>query len=91
MNCTNRVRAAKGVKRALRGGSWINNADNCRCAYRNGNHPDNRNQNIGFRLASSLCSRERLVHGRCAGAAIMTRPLPRAGEYRTKRIRACRL
>jgi len=36
----------------LRGGSWINNnPDNFRAAYRNGNDPDNRNNNIGFRIA----------------------------------------
>jgi len=34
----------------LRGGSWYNDPDNCRCAYRNDNHPDNRNNNIGFRV-----------------------------------------
>jgi formylglycine-generating enzyme required for sulfatase activity len=36
--------------RVLRGGSWNNNRDNARCAYRNHNHPDNRNNNIGFRV-----------------------------------------
>jgi formylglycine-generating enzyme required for sulfatase activity len=34
----------------LRGGSWDNDADNCRTANRNNNTPDNRNNNIGFRL-----------------------------------------
>jgi hypothetical protein len=34
----------------LRGGSWNNNRDNARCAYRNRNQPDNRNNNIGFRV-----------------------------------------
>jgi hypothetical protein len=79
MNCIDRVGADKGANRVLRGGSWGNNPDNCRSAYRNYNHPANRNQNIGLRLFSSLCGRKRLVYGRCAGAAIMTRPLPRAG------------
>jgi hypothetical protein len=32
----------------LRGGAWNNNADNARCAVRNRNDPDNRNNNIGF-------------------------------------------
>jgi formylglycine-generating enzyme required for sulfatase activity len=32
------------------GGSWNNNRTNCRCAYRNDNHPDNFNNNIGFRV-----------------------------------------
>ena len=36
--------------RVLRGGSWNNNQNNARCAYRNNNHPDNRNNNTGFRL-----------------------------------------
>jgi len=33
------------------GGSWNNNANNCRVANRN-NNPDNRNNNIGFRVVS---------------------------------------
>jgi hypothetical protein len=36
--------------RVLRGGSWNNNARNLRAAQRNHNPPDNRNNNIGFRL-----------------------------------------
>jgi len=39
------------ASRVLRGGAWNNNPDNCRSAYRNNNAPDNRNNNIGFRLA----------------------------------------
>jgi len=38
----------------LRGGSWINNAQNCRSAQRNHNDPGKRNDNIGFRLARAL-------------------------------------
>jgi len=34
----------------LRGGSWNNNQENARAEYRNNNHPDNRNNNIGFRV-----------------------------------------
>jgi hypothetical protein len=30
-----------------------NNADNARAGYRNRNHPDERNNNIGFRVVSS--------------------------------------
>ncbi len=37
----------------LRGGSWNNNTENARCAYRNRNEPDNRNNNVGFRLVAS--------------------------------------
>ncbi|MCF0206538.1 MAG: formylglycine-generating enzyme family protein, partial [Bacteroidales bacterium] len=32
------------------GGSWNNNARNCRVSNRNNNKPENRNNNIGFRL-----------------------------------------
>jgi len=43
-----------GSSRGLRGGNWNNNADNCTVANRdNNNNPDNRNNNIGFRLARS--------------------------------------
>jgi len=42
-----------GSNRVNRGGSWNNNPDNCRVANRNNNNPDNRNNNIGFRLARS--------------------------------------
>jgi hypothetical protein len=34
----------------LRGGAWNNTAENCRSAYRNNNHPTNRNNNLGFRV-----------------------------------------
>ncbi|HUW94686.1 MAG TPA: hypothetical protein VMW58_02775 [Anaerolineae bacterium] len=34
----------------LRGGAFNNNQRNVRCAYRNRNNPDNRNNNIGFRV-----------------------------------------
>ena len=47
--------AAEGDNRVVRGGSWNNdNTDNFRCAYRNNNKPDNRNNNNGFRCASTL-------------------------------------
>jgi len=39
-------------RRVVRGGSWNNNRNNVRCAYRNNNDPDNRNNNIGFRVLS---------------------------------------
>jgi len=39
------------TERVLRGGSWNNNARNCRSANRNRNNPDNRNNNNGFRVA----------------------------------------
>ena len=40
--------------RVLRGGNYFNNAVNCRAANRNRNEPDNRNNNVGFRLALSF-------------------------------------
>jgi Sulfatase-modifying factor enzyme 1 len=46
----------------MRGGSWNNNAENCRVSNRNNNNPDNRNNNIGFRVASSPSS----IEGRMA-------------------------
>ena len=39
--------------RVNRGGSWNNNASNCRVANRNNNTPANRNNNLGFRLANT--------------------------------------
>jgi RNA-directed DNA polymerase len=41
-------------QRVLRGGSWNNNPRNLRSATRNWNTTDNRNNNIGFRLGSTL-------------------------------------
>jgi len=54
----------------IRGGSWNNDAHNCRSAMRNNNWPDNRNNNVGFRLSSSrqrsvaVCSRMHRPHQR---------------------------
>ena len=42
---------ASGTNRVKRGGSWNNNANNCTVGKRNNNSPDNRNNNLGFRLA----------------------------------------
>lgn len=38
------------ARRGVRGGSWNNNQDNARAVYRNRNNPNNRNNNIGFRV-----------------------------------------
>ncbi|MCB1909751.1 MAG: SUMF1/EgtB/PvdO family nonheme iron enzyme [Rhodocyclaceae bacterium] len=46
----------------LRGGSWNNHPQNCRAANRNNNSPDNRNNNIGFRV--------------CRGSHIVSTPGP---------------
>lgn len=45
------VRIKAGANRVYRGGSWNDNARNCRAACRNRNEPDNRNDNLGLRLA----------------------------------------
>ena len=37
--------------RVNRGGSYANDASNLASAYRDNNSPDNRNNNLGFRLA----------------------------------------
>ncbi|GHU77039.1 hypothetical protein FACS189414_3790 [Bacteroidia bacterium] len=42
-----------GSNRVNRGGSWNNSTRNVRVPNRNNNAPDNRNNNLGFRLASS--------------------------------------
>ena len=42
-----------GSNRVLRGGSWNNNAANLRVANRNNNWPNNRNNNLGFRLTNT--------------------------------------
>ncbi len=41
----------EGSNRVIRGGSWNSNAENVRAANRNWNEPDDRNDNLGFRLA----------------------------------------
>ncbi len=46
-HCRDRLRPC-----LLRGGSFINNRRNVRCAYRNNNHPDNFNDNRGFRVVA---------------------------------------
>ena len=45
----------------LRGGAFNNNQNNVRCAIRNNNRPDNRNNNVGFRvILSTLTARNGL-------------------------------
>ena len=51
------------VIRVLRGGSWNNKPNNLRCANRNRNNPDNRNNNNGFRCVKSLKCLNSAVHG----------------------------
>jgi hypothetical protein len=42
-----------GTAYQVRGGSWNNNRNNARCAYRNRNTPNNRNNHVGFRCANA--------------------------------------
>ena len=44
------VRGRANSHRVLRGGAFNNNENNVRCAYRNRNNPNNRNNNIGLRV-----------------------------------------
>jgi hypothetical protein len=44
-------RGHQGTNRVIRGGAWNSNARNVRAAYRNPNHPSNRWNDLGFRLA----------------------------------------
>ena len=54
-----------------RGGSWNNNANNCRSANRNRNNPGNRNNNLGFRAAPA-----RVKAGRPQGTEPAAVPSP---------------
>jgi formylglycine-generating enzyme required for sulfatase activity len=45
------------VRKDVRGGSWNNNPQNLRAANRNRNTTDNRNNNLGFRVWSTLSAR----------------------------------
>ncbi|MFN7056858.1 SUMF1/EgtB/PvdO family nonheme iron enzyme [Hyphomonas sp.] len=54
-----------------RGGSWNNTPQNLRSANRNWNTPGNRNNNLGFRVASTL---------QLPGLPAIMRPGRRAGS-----------
>jgi len=67
----------------LRGGSWNNNPENCRSAYRNRNDPGNRNNNSGFRVCFCLHFRlpvrqtqNRRLHGGVERGAGSPDPVP---------------
>ena len=70
----------------MRGGSWNNDANNCRSANRYNNWPDNRNNNVGFRLSSSR-QRPDAVYLRiqrlCQGTDPMPQPVPRYNRGQT--------
>ncbi|MBL3527216.1 MAG: SUMF1/EgtB/PvdO family nonheme iron enzyme [gamma proteobacterium endosymbiont of Lamellibrachia anaximandri] len=61
-------------RRVLRGGSWINNQDNARASIRNNNEPDNRNNNLGFRLSCSSHIAPVLPHCRYCLPITICRP-----------------
>ncbi|HPB10243.1 MAG TPA: SUMF1/EgtB/PvdO family nonheme iron enzyme, partial [Kiritimatiellia bacterium] len=73
--------ADSGSNRVKRGGSWNNTASNCRSAYRNNNDPSNRNNNIGFRLVSTMRPKGQ------AGSHPPP-PAPRSGGDEQARLRA---
>jgi hypothetical protein len=58
---------AENTARVLRGGSYNNEDRNLRCAIRNDNNPNNRNDNIGFRVVVRVVSHASLwkAHGFC--------------------------
>ena len=72
--------ADSGSDRVKRGGSWNNTASNCRSACRNNNDPSNRNNNIGFRLVSTLRTGQARSHP--------PPPVPRLGGDGHARLRA---
>lgn len=57
-----------------RGGAFNNNQRNARCAYRNNNHPDNINNNLGFRVVLSTLSRY------CSPEILRANPVRRRGS-----------
>ena len=63
-----------GPRASLRGGSWNNEPENARSANRNRNDAGNRNNNVGFRVASTARGLSPRAHGR--GGARKGRPGP---------------
>lgn len=70
-----------------RGGSWNNNPANVRAANRNNNSPDNRNNNLGFRLLSTNHRQTGPVHGPALRAQGLSKPSSRAGLSPGRRAR----
>jgi RNA-directed DNA polymerase len=91
-------------RRVVRGGAFNNNDRNVRCAIRNRNNPDNRNENQGFRVVVShafpvcrkcdagVCFRHRGFEKRCglflAGFLVKSGEYKRAARPRRKSRRA---
>ena len=61
-------------RRVVRGGSWNNNPQNLRSANRNRNTTDNRNNNNGFRVGSTLSAGAGAIT--VAPGALLERPGP---------------
>ena len=66
--------------RVLRGGAWNNNDNNMQCANRNRNNPDNRNNNIGFRVVASTFSLAIPLVARNARRGTPSRPREKMAE-----------
>lgn len=64
----------------VRGGAWNNTHDNARCAYRNNNHPDNRNTNLGPRKLRTMRRRK--------NSARKVRSVAPAARHGPPRVRA---
>ena len=75
-----------GSNRVLRGGSWNNNARNCRSANRNNDRPDNRNSNVGFRLVSTRFCEIAVVYGSQFGALGFVQVIARCWRRQTNII-----
>ena len=76
----------RGSNRVNRGGSWNNNATNCRVANRNRNTPTNTNNNLGLRLApqpspQGLCNKYACPAGR-TGNECLPAPSGSTGAWR---------
>ena len=62
-----------GNNRVIRGGSWNNDANNCRVANRNNNNPNNdNNNNLGFRVCLTA---QPLIWCGCAKNKWLTRSM----------------
>jgi hypothetical protein len=68
--------------RVVRGGSWNNNSRNARSAYRNHNDPANRNNNIGFRLASTLAAGVAAFMDAASAHELRPEPVMKSGRRR---------
>jgi hypothetical protein len=74
------------VARVVRGGSWNNESANARSAARNNNNPDNRNNNLGFRVLCSfhigICSVRRCWRCRKCRPTTVCRLRPELDRWR---------